>query len=92
MAASQPLSGNRTHHGVEVVWIRKEDFSCGTFSASLKGRATEPVTIQLREPEVKMTMPSSQVKMLAPRLLLMRALLLIITSVNPSIPPDFSIR
>ena len=64
----------------------------GTFSASFTGRATEPVTIQLREPEVKITMPNTQVKKQAPRSDLMRACFFSMTSVNPSIPPEISIK
>ena len=92
IAASQPLSGKSTHHGVDVAWMMKADFSCGTLSASLNGRETEPVTIQLREPEVKMIMPRSQVKILAPRFVLISARFFSMTSVKPSMPPDFSMR
>ena len=42
----------------------------------------EPVTMQLREPEVKMMMPSSHVKRFAPRLDLMGARFLSMTSVR----------
>ena len=91
-AASHPLSGNSTHHGVEVAWTMNADFSCGTLSASLNGRETDPVTIQLSEPKVKMITPSSHVKMLAPRFVLMSARFFSITSINPSTPPDFSMR
>ena len=72
--------------------MMKADFSCGTLSASLNGREIEPVTMQLREPEVKMMMPSSHVNRFAPRLDLMSARFLSMTSVKPSMPPDFSMR
>ena len=52
----------------------------------------EPVTMQLSEPEVKMMMPSNHVNRFAPRLDLMSARFLSMTSVKPSIPPDFSMR
>lgn len=50
MEASQPLKGKSTHQGVEVVCTRKAAFSWESLMLSFKGRATEPVTIQLREP------------------------------------------
>ena len=72
--------------------MMNEDFSCGTFSASFTGRETEPVTMQLSEPDVKITMPSSHVNRQEPRLDLISARLLIIASVKPSMPPETSIK
>ena len=48
--------------------------------------------MQLSEPEVKMSTPSSQVKMLAARFDLMTPLFSTIISTKPSMPPDFSMR
>ena len=80
MPASQPEKGNSTHQGVEVVWTMKADFSWGTFSASLTGRETAPVTMQLKLPDVKMARPSSQVN----RLAIARNRLLVLSSVLKS--------
>ena len=91
MEASQPLRGKRTHQGVEVVCTRKAAFSWDTRMLSLSGRDTEPVTMQLREPEVNTTMPSSQVKKAAARLDLMMPRFLTMMSTKPEIPPVRSI-
>ena len=92
MEASQPLKGNSTHQGVEVAWTMKAAFSWGTFRASLTGRETAPVTMQLNEPEVNTARPSSQVNRLAPRLVLIKPLLFTTTLTKPSMPPERSMR
>ena len=75
-----------------MVWTRKAAFSCETFIVSLSGRETEPVTMQLSEPEVKTTMPSSHVKKAADFLDFMIPFFLTIMSTKPSMPPECSIR
>ena len=92
MEASQPLKGKSTHQGVEVVCTRKAAFSWESLMLSFKGRATEPVTIQLREPEVNTTIPSTQVKRAAARLDLMTPRFFTMMSTNPSMPPERSMR
>ena len=54
------------------------------------GLVTEPTTIQLKEPDVKISTPKSHVKKFAPFLLFIIAHFFTITSTNPVIPPDLS--
>ena len=91
MEASQPLRGKSTHQGVEVVCTRKAAFSWGSFRLSLRGRETEPVTMQLKEPEVNTTMPSNQVNRPAARLERMMPFFFTMMSTKPSMPPERSI-
>ena len=58
----------------------------------MSGRETEPVTIQLSEPEVKTTMPSSHVKKAADFFVLMMPFFLTMMSTKPSMPPECSIK
>ena len=59
---------------------------------SFKGRATEPVTMQLKEPEVKTMQPKSQVKNSDAFLDLIMPRLLTMISMKPAMPPERSIK